>query len=57
MRSRTCSAVLVRTKASQGIARVLAEFWATHRMPDALQMDNELDFRAEGVASAKQLAA
>jgi len=43
--SRTCLAVPVRTKASLGIARVLAEFWASHGMPDALQMDNELAFR------------
>lgn len=43
--SRTCSAVPVRTKASLGIARVLAGFWASHGMPDALQMDNELAFR------------
>ncbi len=43
--SRTCLAVPVRTKASLGIARVLARFWASHGMPDALQMDNELAFR------------
>lgn len=43
--SRTCLAVPVRTKASQGIAEVLATFWATHGMADALQMDNELAFR------------
>lgn len=43
--SRTCLAVPVRTKASLGIARGLAEFWARHGMPDALQMDNELAFR------------
>jgi putative transposase len=43
--SRTCLAVPVRTKASLGIARVVAEFWASHGMPDALQMDNELAFR------------
>ncbi len=43
--SRTCLAVPVRTKASLGIARGLAEFWAGHGMPDALQMDNELAFR------------
>lgn len=43
--SRTCLAMPVRTKASLGIAGVLADFWATHGMPDALQMDNELAFR------------
>lgn len=43
--SRTCLCVPVRTKASLGIAEALATFWATHGMPDALQMDNELAFR------------
>jgi len=43
--SRTCLAVPVRTKASLGIAQTLSTFWATHGMPDALQMDNELAFR------------
>lgn len=43
--SRTCLAVPVRTKASVGIAKVLADFWSSHGMPDALQMDNELAFR------------
>lgn len=43
--SRTCSAVPVRTKASLGIAEILADFWGWHDTPDALQMDNELAFR------------
>lgn len=42
---RRCLAQPVRTKASIGIARALAEFWATYGMPDGLQMDNELAFR------------
>lgn len=42
---RRCLAQPVRTKASIGIAKVLATFWGTHGMPDALQMDNELAFR------------
>lgn len=43
--SHTCSLTPVRTKASLGIAGALANFWASHGMPDALQMDNELAFR------------
>lgn len=43
--SRMCTGWPVRTKASLGIARTLADFWARHGMPDALQMDNELAFR------------
>lgn len=43
--SRVCSVNPVRTKSSAGIARALADFWHTHGMPDALQMDNELAFR------------
>jgi transposase len=35
----------VRTKSSDGIVATLADFWKTHGMPDALQMDNELAFR------------
>ncbi len=42
---RNCLTTPVRTKASVGIAQALAVFWATHGMPDALQMDNELAFR------------
>lgn len=43
--SRSCSVSPVRTKASTGIARSIASFWARHGIPDALQMDNELAFR------------
>jgi putative transposase len=43
--SRICSVVPVRTKASAGIVRSIADFWARHGIPDALQMDNELAFR------------
>lgn len=43
--SRSCGVVAVRSKASKGIAQALAGFWASHGMPDALQMDNELAFR------------
>lgn len=43
--SRVCSVNPVRTKSSAGIAKALADFWRTHGMPDALQMDNELAFR------------
>jgi transposase InsO family protein len=42
---RSCSVAIRRTKASVGIARALADFWTSHGMPDALQMDNELAFR------------
>lgn len=42
---RSCVVTPKPTKASVGIARALADFWATHGMPDALQMDNELAFR------------
>lgn len=43
--SRHCSVWPVRTKASLGITQAVADFWARHGMPDALQMDNELAFR------------
>jgi putative transposase len=43
--SRVCSVEPVRTKASDGIVRSIAGFWARHGIPDALQMDNELAFR------------
>lgn len=43
--SRSCLVKPFRSKASRNIAKTLAEFWATHGMPDALQMDNELAFR------------
>lgn len=43
--SRACSVWPLRTKASLGITRAVADFWARHGMPDALQMDNELAFR------------
>jgi transposase InsO family protein len=43
--SRSCSVTLRKTKQSGGIAGALATFWASHGMPDALQMDNELAFR------------
>jgi len=42
--SRTCLAVPVRTKASLGIAETLSTFWATHGVPDDIQIDNELAF-------------
>lgn len=43
--TRHCLVKPFRSKASRNIAETLAEFWATHGMPDALQMDNELAFR------------
>lgn len=41
----SCFVKAVRTKASEGIVTAIADFWKTHGMPDALQMDNELAFR------------
>ena len=43
--SRSCSVEPVRSKASAGIVRSIANFWTSHGIPDALQMDNELAFR------------
>jgi len=43
--NRMCHSKVVRTKSSNGIVAALAEFWQTHGMPDALQLDNELAFR------------
>lgn len=41
----SCHVKAVRTKSSAGIVKAIAEFWSSHGMPDALQMDNELAFR------------
>lgn len=41
----SCFTKAMRTKSSEGIVEVIASFWKTHGMPDALQMDNELAFR------------
>jgi len=43
--SRSCYVEPIRTKASVEIAQCIADFWASHGLPDALQMDNELAFR------------
>jgi len=43
--SHSCYFKLIRSKSSLHIAEVLSEFWQTHGLPDALQMDNELAFR------------
>ena len=41
----SCFVKAVRTKSSAGIVSAIAQFWQTHGLPDALQMDNELSFR------------
>ncbi len=41
----TCFVKAIRIKSSAEIVQAIAEFWSTHGMPDALQMDNELAFR------------
>jgi hypothetical protein len=41
----SCYTKPVRNKSSDQILQTVVEFWQTHGMPDALQMDNELAFR------------
>jgi len=41
----SCFVRPVRTKSTAEIVEALASFWASHGIPDALQMDNELAFR------------
>lgn len=41
----SCHTKPVRHKASDQILQAVVEFWQSHGMPDALQMDNELAFR------------
>ncbi len=41
----SCYTKPVRNKSSDQILQAVVEFWQTHGMPDALQMDNELAFR------------
>ena len=43
--SHSCFVKAIRCKSSDEIVMAIAEFWQTHGMPDALQMDNELAFR------------
>jgi hypothetical protein len=43
--SHTCYVKAVRHKSSDQILGAIVEFWQTHGIPDALQMDNELAFR------------
>lgn len=43
--SHSCYVKPVRVKSSAEILPVVAEFWSSHGLPDALQMDNELAFR------------
>jgi hypothetical protein len=41
----SCHTKPVRKKSSDQILQAIVEFWQSHGMPDALQMDNELAFR------------
>jgi hypothetical protein len=41
----SCHTKPVRNKSSDQILQTVVEFWQSHGMPDALQMDNELAFR------------
>jgi putative transposase len=43
--SHSCYIKPVRVKSSAEILPAIVEFWSSHGMPDALQMDNELAFR------------
>jgi putative transposase len=41
----SCYVKAIRNKSSSQILTAVVEFWQTHGLPDALQMDNELAFR------------
>lgn len=41
----SCYVKAIRQKSSDKILGAIVEFWQTHGLPDALQMDNELAFR------------
>jgi hypothetical protein len=41
----SCYVKAIRHKSSDQILGTIVEFWQTHGLPDALQMDNELAFR------------
>ena len=41
----SCYVKAIRHKSSDQILKAIVEFWQTHGLPDALQMDNELAFR------------
>jgi hypothetical protein len=43
--SHCCQVRPTRVKSSSEILQAIVEFWSSHGMPDALQMDNELAFR------------
>ncbi len=43
--SHNCYLKPIRVKSSTEILTVVVDYWRTHGMPDALQMDNELAFR------------
>lgn len=43
--SHCCHVKPIRVKSSEQILPAVVEFWQSHGMPDALQMDNELAFR------------
>lgn len=45
VQTHTCINKPIRSKCAEQIVPVVAEFWASYGIPDALQMDNELSFR------------